>query len=252
MIVKRISEPKKLKPIFLLSLLCIVLVTGCGKKSKSVTGAERKPVQITIVWPDSAFSCVIDVRKIESDTDKTITHKQLYKRFMQTEQVYPPETITVNRPGGVTEQVYVTTSNFPQAEYNLLLSYYTGINATGAIVTQTSSSLTVDDSGQATTSAMTSFWFYYSFDLKGNRYWSQISSNNWVERYPDNSTTQFIFISRRSVENIPGIVVRRINRESDATLLEVFIPDRETESRWLRFRTTESEDWSWLAELTYY
>lgn len=93
----------------------------------------------------------------------------------------------------------------------------------------------------------------FQIDYKGEpepgiRIWYQKYADIWIERYPGGRETTFRLAGKETVKGISGIIV-----ETDT--LQVFIPDRESQSRWLMFRHMQNKqvisDWAYLAEIVY-
>lgn len=90
-----------------------------------------------------------------------------------------------------------------------------------------------------------SFWFYYQFEPRGERFWRQINHDTWCETYPDGRTTLFRSRGPARVDGVPGTVVRRLVDHG----LDVFIPDDLAIGAWIRFCTPGETRWSYLAQV---
>jgi hypothetical protein len=249
---------------FVCFIILLVLI-GCGSSGSEPTNQNLSTntsqdqgvnAQILISWPELSQSCSIELTQVVSnsvpnylilaeDSESTATPPILKEASSSV-------SLQVNRSPGVTEQSVTTTQKIPAEMFNAIMTFYSQSNLTGTIVTQTSSTLQVNNSGQSQATPMPSFRFYYTFDPQGNRFWSQVDNNNWVERYPDGKTTSFIVQSHGALDGIPGTFVRRVNAPSVTESLEVFFPDKGAASKWVRFRLGSASTWSLLAELTYY
>ena len=107
------------------------------------------------------------------------------------------------------------------------------------------------------------FYFNYKFNPEpGLRKWYQLNDNRtWIEEYPSGHKTKFVVVDETKKDNIPGVIVRKIDGNKEKTGvsdfdIEVFIPDRESNSQSLYFRHKEHDeewqDWKRLGEITYY
>jgi hypothetical protein len=89
------------------------------------------------------------------------------------------------------------------------------------------------------------FYFLYGFQPSpGRRDWTRVSTTEWVETYPDGQFTQFTIASSANVEGCDGTVAT-----SDAeSTFEVFIPNKDCELLWARFRHSSGQ-WLYLGQM---
>jgi hypothetical protein len=83
----------------------------------------------------------------------------------------------------------------------------------------------------------TMFQWYYEYDPKGWRYWSQNGPVSWVERYENGTVHNFNVLHRTTVNGCQGVLLLKADDSS-----EVFIPDNRCESQVLIFRLLDPFD----------
>jgi hypothetical protein len=212
----------------------------------TITLRPLTSLKVPLRWPEEAQSCLMMLTPL-GESAAGIDSAQ-YSPGTRLEPVVPAGSVQmlidrpphegtslVNVPGQAPGQVH---------NYNATQTYYADAGGTGTAVHQDSLSLHVQSDGSTAVTSLLSFTFYYQYEPKGYRYWSQVSASRWVERYPDNSTYNFTVEERMTLDGVAGTVVRK----EDGML--VFIPDKGASSRMLRFRWG-SGAWQNLAELTY-
>ena len=100
--------------------------------------------------------------------------------------------------------------------------------------------------GAASLSSTSAFQYTYTFEPKGERYWSRTSPSEWVERYSTGEQTMFRVVGRDTVDGSGGTVVRRADGG-----IEVFIPDTGATLMWARSRPSAAAPWSFIAAMTH-
>lgn len=244
-------------PRFFLCGIILLMLLGCGSgggsSSPNVTtntnADQGVNAQILIRWPELAQSCRIDLNQATSESVEN--GNELSTPPVLTE-AGSDTSFTVNRSPGAGEETVSTPKKIPVAMFNAIMTFYAQANLTGAIVSQTSSALQVNQSGQSQATPMLSFRFYYTFNPPGDRFWSQVDNNKWVERYSDGTTHEFNVQSHGNLDGIPGTFAQRVNAPGVTETLIVFFPDKGASSKSVRFRLGNASTWSLLAELTYY
>ena len=249
--------------VFLCGIILLMLIgcgSGGGSSSQNLAGNTSPDqgvnAQILILWPELAQSCRIDLNQVGSEgaPDQLVLVEngtELSTRSVLNE-ASSSTSLTVNRSPGAGEETVTTPQKIPVAMFDAIMTFYTKTNLTGVIVSQTSSALQVNHSGQSQATPKLSFRFYYTFNPPGDRFWSQVDSNKWVERYSDGTTNEFNVQSHGNLDGIPGTFAQRVNAPGVTETLVVFFPDKGASSKSVRFRLGNASAWSLLAELTYY
>lgn len=77
----------------------------------------------------------------------------------------------------------------------------------------------------------TSFQWYYNFEPKGWRYWTQTSPSNWVESYDNGQKSAFDVVGYEIVGDCNGLLLRKEDRT-----IQAFVPDDRCANQTALFR----------------
>jgi hypothetical protein len=107
-----------------------------------------------------------------------------------------------------------------------------------------------------------SFEFNYTFGNRpGLRRWTKVDDRLWIEIYKNNSLSFFPVLHTATIDGCQGSVVakspiseldkadRTITFNEDAAVQQFFIPGRDCNPLWLRFRNPPAKLWHWVQEM---
>ena len=108
--------------------------------------------------------------------------------------------------------------------------------------------------------ALEQFYFDYQGEPQpGRRIWKEVQPGLWVENYESGEQSSFKVNQNETIDDAPGIIATKISGNEKLTMvqngtMQVFIPLKNSPSKWMRFRHFVNgswEQWQNLAQITY-
>jgi TIR domain len=105
------------------------------------------------------------------------------------------------------------------------------------------------------------FYFDYQGEPQpGRRIWKEVQPGLWVESYKSGLQSSYKVVQNATIDDAPGVIATKISGDEKLTMvpnqtMQVFIPLKNSPSKWMRFRHLLNGSWGpWqdLAQITYY